>query len=366
MYIHELKNWPNFVWDSETVLRHLAAVRHEQGRLMGRMEGLGFQGRQEAALATLSADVIKSSEIEGERLDAGQVRSSIARRLGLDVGGLPVVDRRVEGVVEMMLDASRGYAQTLTEERLFSWHTALFPAGRSGLSRIRVGAWRDDRMGPMQVVSGAVGREKVHFVAPAASRLSGEMISFLKWFNEDGEMDLILKAGLAHIWFVTLHPFDDGNGRVARAVADMLLARSEGSPQRFYSLSAQIMRERASYYEILETNQKGTMDVTSWMDWFLACLDRAIQGADTTLGAVLAKARFWKAMEGVPLNERQRKGLLRLLEGLQGKLTTSKWAKLVNTSQDTALRDILDLVAKGALVKGSEGGRSTNYILSQK
>jgi len=364
MYLHELTDWPRFTWNQEKIAHRLSSVRHEQGRLIGRMETFGFQYRQEAILETLTADVIKSSEIEGERLDLGQVRSSIARRLGMDLGGLKSSDRHIEGVVDLMLDATRHYDQPLTADRLFGWHSALFPTGRSGMRTIQVGFWRDDRKGPMQVVSGPEGRERVHFEAPLAPRLPEEMNSFMDWYNKDTGMDLVLKAGLAHLWFVTLHPFDDGNGRIARAISDMTLARSEKSPQRFYSLSSQILQERASYYDVLEMTQKGTLDVTPWMDWFLACLDHAIQGAQTTLAAVLSKARFWKSMEGVSLNERQHSVLLRLLEGFQGKLSTSKWAKLTKSSQDTALRDILDLVEKGILLKNPEGGRSTSYTLA--
>src|SRR5437660_3965687 len=290
MYLHELEGWPRFTWDQEKIAQRLAGVRHEQGRLIGRMETLGFQFRQEAILETLTADVIKSSAIEGERLDLGQVRSTIARRLGMDIGGLRAADRHVEGVVDMMLDATRNYDQPLTAERLFGWHSALFPTGRSGMRAIQVGAWRDDRKGPMQVVSGPEGRERVHFEAPHAPRLPEEMNSFIDWYNKDAGMDLVLKAGLAHLWFVTLHPFDDGNGRIARAIGDMTLARSEKSSQRFYSLSAQILQERAAYYDVLEMTQKGSVDVTPWMDWFLVCLDRAIQGSQNTLAAVLYKA----------------------------------------------------------------------------
>jgi Fic family protein len=311
------------------------------------------------------ADVVRSSEIEGERLDAEQVRSSIARRLGIDIGGLKAVDRNVEGVVEMMLDATRRFDQPLTAERLFAWQASLFPTGRSGMRRIKVGAWRDDSSGPMQVVSGAVGRERVHFEAPAAGRLDGEMRAFLDWFNGDGETDWVVKASLAHLWFVTLHPFDDGNGRIARAISDLALARSEQSSQRFYSMSAQIQQERTAYYDILELTQKGTMDITPWMDWFLGCLGRAIAGAQVTLGAVLFQSRFWEALADFPLNERQRLVLNRLLDGFDGKLTTSKWAKLGKCSQDTALRDILSLVERGVLIRNPKGGRSTSYSLAK-
>jgi Fic family protein len=366
MYVYELNDWPNFKWDKERIVQRLARVRHEQGRLIGQLETLGFSLQQEAVLATLTEDVIKSSEIEGEYLDLAQVRSSVARRLGMDVGGLKAADRHVEGVVEMMIDATRRYEQPLTEDRLFGWQASLFPGGHSGLRKIKIGAWRDDRQGPMQVVSGPEGRERVHYEAPPASRIPHEMNRFLDWYNKGTDEDLVLKAGLAHLWFVTLHPFEDGNGRIARAIGDMTLARSEKSPQRFYSFSAQIMMGRNAYYEILEQTQKGTMDVSSWMEWFLSTLGHAIQGAQTTLSGVLSKARFWKAVEGILLNARQRSVIVRLLEGFEGKLTTSKWAKLTKSSQDTALRDILNLVEKGVLLKNPEGGRSTSYMLVQK
>lgn len=332
------------------------------------MEALGFPLKQEAVLQTLTEDVVKSSEIEGETLDVSQVRSSIARRLGMDVGGLEPADRRVEGVVDMTLDATRHYDQALTAERLFAWHASLFPTGRIGMRKLRTGAWRDDdSTGPMQVVSGPMGRERVHFEAPPAAKLEGEMRVFLDWFNDDRTgvgSDAVLNAGLAHLWFVTIHPFDDGNGRIARAIADLALARSEHSSQRFYSMSAQIRQERAAYYNVLEQAQKATLDVTAWMEWFLACLGRAIDGAQTTLAAVLSKARFWEAIRAVPLNERQRLMLNRLLDGFEGKLTTSKWAKIAKCSSDTALRDILDLVERDILVRNPEGGRSTSYSLT--
>jgi Fic family protein len=362
-YIHERSGWPGFCWDSERISPRLLEVRHRQGRLIGRMEGLGFQLRTEAVLDTLTEDVLKSSEIEGEKLDRGQVRSSIARRLGIDIGGLTPADRNVEGVVEMMLDATQHYDEPLTAQRLFDWHAALFPTGRSGMSKINVGAWRDDRKGPMQVVSGPIGKERVHYEAPVAARLHGEMKKFLDWFEKESSTDLVLKAGLAHLWFVTIHPFDDGNGRIARAIADMVMARSEQSPQRFYSMSAQIRQERKSYYEILEATQKGDLDITRWLEWFLVCLGRAFDRAETILAAVLSKARFWDRFAATELNERQRSMINRLLNGFEGKLTSSKWAKLEKCSQDTALRDIEDLVRKGVLAKESAGGRSTSYSL---
>ena len=364
MYIHELEGWPRFTWNDKRLAPTLASVRHRQGRLIGHMESLGFSLRQEAILQTLTSDVLKSSEIEGERLDLGQVRSSIARRLGIDIGALKPADRNVEGVVEMMLDATRNYDQPLDAERLCGWHAALFPGGRSGMTKIKTGAWRDDSHGPMDVISGPLGKERVHFTAPPASRLEREMQGFFGWFNASTENDPVLKAALAHFWFVTIHPFDDGNGRIARAIADLTLARSENSPQRFYSMSAQIRQERNAYYDILEKTQKGSMNITGWMEWFLGCLGSAIDGSQTMLGSVLAKARFWESAADFPLNERQRLVLNRLLDGFEGKLTTSKYAKLAKCSQDTALRDILPLIEHELLARNPEGGRSTSYELA--
>lgn len=363
MYIWEIDAWPAMVWDNENLAPLLARVSREQGRLIGKMEAIGFDLRNEAHLRTLTEDVVKSSEIEGEKLDRTQVRSSLARRLGMDAGGLVSAERDVEGVVEMMLDATRNYADPLTAERFFDWHAALFPTGRSGMRRIIVGAWRDDRKGPMEVVSGRVGREKVHYRAPPAARVPAEMEQFLDWFAQPGDRDGLLIAGLAHLWFVTIHPFDDGNGRIARAVADMALARSEESGQRFYSMSAQIRHERDDYYQMLEHTQKGGLDITPWQQWFLSCLGRALDGAGVTLEAVLEKARFWQRFAAETLNERQSKLLNRLLDGFEGKLTTSKWAKIAHCSQDTAYRDINDLVERGALQKNPGGGRSTSYSL---
>jgi Fic family protein len=325
------------------------------------MESLGFPLREEALLQTLTEDVVKTSEIEGERLDAAQVRSSLARRLGIDIGALTPAERNVEGVVEVMLDATRNFQGPLTDDRLFGWHAALFPTGRSGMVRIRVGHWRDDASGPMQVVSGPMGRERVHYTAPPAERIGGEIAAFLSWFNAPPSLDPVLKAALAHLWFVTVHPFDDGNGRLARAIADLALARSENSPQRFYSMSSQIRIERNAYYAILEQTQKGDLDVSEWMTWFLGCLRRAIEGAQDTLSTVLFKASFWKAHSKAPLNERQIAVLNRILDGFEGRLTSSKWAKLAKCSQDTASRDIAALVDMGILRKGPAGGRSTSY-----
>ena len=364
-YIHQQPEWPRLRWRGEGLVDQLASVRHWQGRLLGRMEALGFELRQEALLSTLTEDVVTTSEIEGEMLDEAQVRSSVARRLGMDIAGLSHADRNVEGIVELMLDATEHYSEPLSEERLFSWHAALFPTGRSGLRRIIVGNWRDDSSGPMQVVSGPIGRERVHFEAPAAATIGAEIGVFLDWFNAPAETDEVLRAALAHLWFVTIHPFDDGNGRIARAIADMALARSEGSPQRFYSMSSQIRRERTAYYRILERTQRGTTDVSDWMDWFLACLGRAIDGAETTLAAVLRKARFWERNAVLGINDRQRLVINRLLDGLEGKLTTSRWARMTKCSQDTALRDITDLMERGVLVRSAEGGRSTRYSLAE-
>jgi len=363
-YMHERPQWPNFGWKLEELAQQLALVRHHQGRFLGRMERLGFRFKNEALLQTLTQDVLKSSEIEGQRLDLAQVRSSIARRLGMNTADAVTASRDVEGVVEMMLDATQNYANPLDAERLFAWHASLFPTGRSGMSRIRVGAWRDDRDGPMQVVSGPMGREKFHYEAPAATRLEEEIQLFLQWFNsEQATLDPVLKAGVAHLWFVSIHPFDDGNGRIARAIADMALARSEDSRQRFYSMSAQIRLERNAYYDALEAAQRHDLDITDWLQWFLGCLDRAIKGAETILANVLKKAHFWQTHEQTPLNDRQRRMLTRLLEGFRGKLTTSKWAKIEKCSPDTALRDITDLLHKNILQKAPGGGRSASYSL---
>jgi Fic family protein len=364
-YLHELPEWPKFQWDRSVLAEKLAAVRHRQGRLIGRMEGLGFPLRSQAVLQTLAQDVLKSSEIEGEILDQDQVRSSIARRLGIDIGGLTPADRQVEGIVEMMLDATQKYSEPLTTERLFGWHAAMFPTGPTGMAKITVGAWRGDKSGPMQVVSGPTGRERVHYQAPAATLLDREMTGFLDWFNADPPVDAVVKAAIAHLWFVTIHPFDDGNGRIARAIADMSLARSENTSQRFYSMSAQIRAERNTYYELLETTQKGDLDITLWLAWFLDCLDRAFDRSESILANVFKKARFWEKHGKTTLNERQIDMLNRLLEGFEGKLTSSKYASIEKTSPDTALRDISDLVERGILAKNAGGGRSTSYSLAE-
>ena len=360
-YNHELREWPRFEWEDREVSPDLAEVRHRQGRLLGRMESLGFQLREESVLRTLTEEVVKSSEIEGELLDRDQVRSSIARRLGMDVAGMVPADRNVDGVVEMMLDATQNYAEPLTDKRLFDWHAALFPTGRSGMSRITVGNWRDDKSGPMQVVSGPMGRETVHFEAPAAPLLQKEMDAFLEWFESEKSIDSVLFAGIAHLWFVTIHPFDDGNGRIARAITDLALSRSENSSQRFYSISSAIRTVRNQYYEVLEKTQKGGLDITKWLKWFLGCLNGAFDQAEITLSTVLSKAEFWNVHRDTELNKRQKMMINKLLDGFFGKLTSSKWAKLTKTSQDTASRDIDDLVEKGILIRGPAGGRSTSY-----
>ena len=363
VYIWEQKDWPNLTWDDSRLATLLTKVSRKQGRLLGRMEALGFELQKEAHLSTLTEDVVKSSAIEGKNLDPDQVRSSIARRLGMDIGGLIPADRDVEGIVEMMLDATANYSNKLTEKRLFDWHASLFPTGRSGMSLITVGNWRDDSSGPMRVVSGAIGKEKVHYEAPPANRIQAEMKAFLNWLSNPRNIDPLIASGLAHLWFVTIHPFEDGNGRIARAIADMALARTENSDQRFYSMSAQIRRDRNDYYTMLERTQKGDLDVTGWMEWFLSCLDRSIEGAQETLSAVLYKAQFWDRFAKQPLNERQVKMLNKLLDDFEGKLTTSKWAKIAKCSQDSAYRDILDLVDRGALQRDPGGGRSTSYSL---
>ena len=363
-YIWQASDWPNWRFDLAALAGPMAEVSRAQGLLMGRLADVGMALRDQASLAALTEDVVKTSEIEGEQLNVESVRSSIARRLGVDIGALAPVDRHVEGVVEMVLDATANCQALVSRERLFGWHAALFPTGYSGLSKINVGGWRDDATGPMQVVSGPIGRQRMHFEAPPADRLETETSRFLDWLNGTLNEPPLLKAGLGHLWFVTLHPFDDGNGRIARAIGDLLLARADGSPQRFYSLSAQIQRERKAYYDILERTQKRSMDVTEWLAWFLDTLHRAVDQAQHTLDAVLTKARFWQRWATTPLNERQVKLLNKLLDGFEGKLTSSKWAAIAKCSPDTALRDINDLLTRGVLRKSDAGGRSTSYELN--
>lgn len=364
-YIYQKENWPNFIWENDKILILLSEARNLQGRLIGKMESLGFDLRNEALLDTLTLDVLKSSEIEGEYLNPDQVRSSIARKLGMEIAGSVESDRNVDGVVEMMLDATQNCYSPLTSERLFDWHSALFPTGRTGMYKITVGDWRKDTTGQMQVVSGALGKEKVHFQAPDSILVEKEMNQFLDWFNHNIEIDLVIKAAIAHLWFVTIHPFEDGNGRITRALTDMLLAQSDKSNQRFYSMSAQIRIERKGYYDMLEKTQKGSLDITEWIKWFLKCLINSLYSTDSVFSKVLNKAEFWYNHSNTVLNERQKKLLNKLLDGFDGKLTSSKWAKIAKCSKDTAIRDINDLIDKNILQKEAAGGRSTNYELMQ-
>lgn len=364
-FIHQQDDWPNFQWDSDKIVSLLSEARNLQGRLLGKMESLGFDLRNEALLDTLTMDVLKSSEIEGEFLNPDQVRSSIARKLGMEISGSVESDRDVDGVVEMMLDATQNCFKPLTADRLFDWHAALFPTARSGMYKITVADWRKDSTGPMQVVSGAMEMEKVHFQAPDSSLVEEEMKLFLDWFNNNVKTDLVLKAAIAHLWFVTIHPFEDGNGRITRALTDMLLAQSDKSNQRFYSMSAQIQIERKEYYEILEKTQKGNLDITEWIKWFLNCLINSLKSTDSVFVRVLFKADFWTKHSKLLINERQSRLLNKLLDGFDGKLTSSKWAKIAKCSKDTAIRDINDLIDKDILQKESAGGRSTNYELKK-
>jgi Fic family protein len=363
MYLYNNQNWPIFEWNSEKLLPLLSYVRNRQGKLIGKMGALGFELQNEANLEILTLDIIKSTEIEGETLDREQVRSSIARRLGLDISGLVYSERNVDGIVDLMLDATKNYDKELNKSRLFSWHSALFPTGQSGIYKIVTGNWRDDSTGPMQVVSGAMGKEKVHYQAPPAEALENEMRIFFDWFNFEQNTDFVLKAAIAHLWFVTLHPFEDGNGRISRALSDMLLARSDEQSNRFYSMSTQIRKERNSYYNILEKSQKSSLDITAWLEWFLNCLLHAIENSEELLEKIIYKHSFWLTNSKATINDRQRKILNMLMDDFEGKLNTTKWAKIGKCSQDTALRDIQDLIEKGIMVKREQGGRSTNYEL---
>lgn len=365
VYIHQKKDWPNFKWDSEDIVNLLSEARNLQGRLQGKMEALGFELRNEALLDTLTLDVLKTSEIEGELLNHDQVRSSIARKLGMEIVGSVESDRNVDGVVEMMLDATQNCFKPLTKTKLFDWHAALFPTGRNGIYKIIVGDWRKDTTGPMQVISGPMGKEKVHFEAPNSDLLEKEMSSLLNWFSQNNKIDLVLKASIAHLWFVTIHPFDDGNGRITRALTDMLLAQADKSNQRFYSMSAQIRIERKQYYDILEKTQKGDLNITNWIQWFLQCLINALNSTEEVLVKVLFKGNFWQIHSKTIINERQKKLINKLLDSFDGKLTSSKWAKIAKCSKDTAIRDINDLIEKEILRKEEAGGRSTNYELNR-
>lgn len=363
VYIHEKENWTDFTWDNQKVMLKLGEARNQQGRLFGKMETLGFDLQNEAVLNTLTLDVVKSSEIEGEFLEMEKVRNSIARKLGIEIAGAVDSERHIDGIVEMMLDATQKYYLPLTKDRLFGWHAALFPTGWSNLYKITVADWRQDSTDPMQVISGPMGKEKVHFQAPSSDRIEEEMEKFLDWFENENQLDLVLKASIAHLWFVTIHPFDDGNGRITRAITDMVLARSDESIRRFYSMSAQIRIERKQYYELLEKTQKGSSDITEWILWFLQCLINSIKATEEILSKTLYKAEFWRLNSATILNERQQRIINKLLDEFDGKLTSSKWAKMNKCSQDTALRDIQDLIAKNILRKEAGGGRSTNYEL---
>ena len=359
-YIYEYKNWTNFSWQDKAINVVFGEVRLMQGKIIGQMNALGFSAKEEATLTALTLEVVKSSEIEGELLNYDQVRSSIARRLGINTAGLVSSSRPVEGVVEMMLDATQRYTLPLTEKRLFGWHAALFPTGYSGPYSIEVGRYRT---GEMQVVSGAMGKEKVHYEAVKPELVKTEMDKFLNWFNNENNLDPVLKAAIAHFWFIIIHPFDDGNGRIGRAITDMLLASAEGSGERFYSMSGQILAERKLYYEVLQKVQNSAGDITEWIDWFLHCLKNAMLSTENTTQKILRKAEFWKLHEHISINERQRLMLNKLLDDFEGKLQTSKWAKIAKTSNDTALRDIKDLIEKGILKQTDQGGRNANYEL---
>jgi len=364
MYIHQSRDWPNFKWDNDTLLPYVSKVRDLQGRLIGRMESIGFELREEAVLETLTEDIVKSSEIEGELLNPEEVRSSVARSLGMDISGLPDASRDVEGVVDMMLDATQKYKDPVTKDRICGWHAALFPTGRSGMYKITVSDWRGDEKGPMQVVSGPIGREKVHFTAPEAPRLEEEMNRFMEWFNTDKSMEPVMKSALAHLWFVSIHPFDDGNGRIARAIADTQLARADRTRQRFYSMSAQLMKSKKGYYDILESTQKGSMDISQWLVWYFERLTEALEACNETLSKILIKAKFWELHKTTQFNQRQVEMINKLQGDFIGKLHSSKWAKMTKVHRDTARRDIQDLIEKGVLSDSGEGGRSTNYILN--
>jgi Fic family protein len=360
-YIYQYENWPNFTWREADINAIFGEVRNLQGKIMGRMNTLGFETKEEATLTTLTLDVIKSSEIEGEKLDFDQVRSSIARRLGINIAGLVPTNRNVEGVVEMMLDATQNYQKPLTNKRLFGWHSALFPTGHSGMHKIEAGRYRT---GEMHIVSGAMGKEKVHYEAVPPHTVKAEMDRFLKWFNDNKKIDPVLKSAIAHFWFIIIHPFDDGNGRIARAISDLMLARADGTTERYYSLSSQILMERKQYYDVLQQVQFSNGDITDWLYWFLNCLKNTLLATETTLQKILRKTEFWRIHNNTELNGRQRLVLNKLFDGFEGKLKSSKWAKIAKCSPDTALRDIKDLMDKKILRQEQPGGRSTNYELA--
>jgi Fic family protein len=364
-FIHERPNWTDFTWNDHVISPLLASVRYRQGKLLGKMEDLGLSLQNEAQLETLTLDIVKSNEIEGEILEQQQVRSSVANRLGLPTAGLPIPSRHIDNVVEMMLDATRQYLKPLTQQRLFGWHASLFPSSYSGLNKIAVGKWRKDTNGPMQVVSGSMGKERVHFQAPTAERLPEEMEKFLHWFNQSQPLDSMLKSGLAHLRFVTIHPFEDGNGRIARAIGDMQLCRADETDKRFYSLSTQIQKERSEYYRILELTQRGDTEITSWLEWYLSCINRSLTTTDNTLSAVNSKTVFWRKFTNTQFNDRQQLMLNKLLDGFDGKLTSTKWAKITKCSHDTALRDIKSLIDANILAQDKSGGRNTNYFITR-
>lgn len=363
IYIHEKDNWTQFTWNEKIISKELAETRNLQGRLLGKMESLGFDQQDEAVLNTLTLEIVKSSEIEGEILDLEQVRSSVARRLGIELAGAIESERHIDGIVEMMLDATQRYDLPVTKDRLFGWHSLLFPTGWSNMYKITVANWRKDSTGPMQVVSGAMGKEKVHFEAPSSERIDSEIENLIHWIESENIIDPVLKSAIVHLWFITIHPFEDGNGRITRALTEMLLARSDKSVKRFYSMSSQIRIQRKQYYEILEKTQKGNSEITDWILWFLECLRNSFESTTELLSKILIKAEFWKINSKTILNKRQQKMLNKLLDGFDGKLTTSKWGKICKCSQDTALRDIQDLIKKDILQKEKSGGRSTNYEL---
>ena len=365
IYIHEKDNWTSFKWNEKLVSKKLAETRNLQGRLLGKMESLGFDLQDEAVLNTLTLEIVKSSEIEGEILDLEQVRSSVARKLGIELAGAIESERHIDGIVEMMLDATQRYDSPITKDRLFGWHSSLFPTGWSNMYKITVADWRKDTTGPMQVVSGAMGKEKIHFEAPSSERIDSEMENLINWIESENDIDTVLKSAIVHLWFITIHPFEDGNGRITRAITEMLLARSDNSVKRFYSMSSQIRLERKHYYEILEKTQKGASEITDWILWFLECLKNSFKSTSESLSKILIKAEFWKINSKTILNERQQKMLNKLLDGFDGKLTTSKWGKICKCSQDTALRDIQDLIKKEILHKEKSGGRSTNYEIKK-
>ena len=360
-FIYQKQEWPKFRWDNEYLLPKIGKVRNEQGKILGFMGSIGFELRKEASFEALTIDILNTNEIEGEILNRAEVRSSLARRLGMDLVGLIPSARNVDGVVDMMVDAIENNEQEISEERLYGWHSSLFPSGRSGMYKILTGQYRQDTTGPMQVVSGALGKEKIHFQAPSSEMVKMEMNKFIKWFNNEEHYDPVIKAGIAHLWFLTIHPFEDGNGRIARALTDLLLARADGVIQRYYSMSAQILQERKSYYEMLEKTQKGTLDITMWLDWFIDCLMKSLNASSDILSKVIAKAKFWNKYAMESFNDRQKIMLNKLMDDFFGKLTSKKWAKITKCSADTALRDIQDLISKGIIRKESAGGRSTNY-----